>query len=282
MDEGFLTVREHRHDGAGLRYVYPVVSRRAGGLSIGINLNVNQACNWACVYCQVQNLRRGGPPPVDLDGLERELDFFVEQVVSGDYLQRRVAEDCRRLADVAFSGEGEPTSAAEFGAVVERVGGVLARHGLRGRLPVRLITNGSLTHRPAVQAGLAALAAMGGEAWFKLDRADAAGRWQTNRTRQGMERAFANLAHCAARVPTWIQTCWFARRGHAPDEAARRAYLDFIRRAKTLILGIHLYGLARVSQQAGAGELAQLPQMELVAWGERIETETGVRVCVSP
>ena len=54
-----LTTDDHRRDSAGLRYVYPVISRRAGGVSIGINLNPNNACNWACVYCQVENLTRG-------------------------------------------------------------------------------------------------------------------------------------------------------------------------------------------------------------------------------
>ena len=35
-------------------YVYPVLSRRAGGISIGINLNRNQFCNFRCIYCQVE------------------------------------------------------------------------------------------------------------------------------------------------------------------------------------------------------------------------------------
>ena len=56
------------------------------------------------------------------------------------------AED-RRLVDVAFSGNGEPTSAAEFPEAVLRVGRILERHGLAGKLPVRLITNGSLLYR---------------------------------------------------------------------------------------------------------------------------------------
>ncbi|MCZ7653212.1 MAG: hypothetical protein M5R42_01445 [Rhodocyclaceae bacterium] len=33
----------HSRDSAGLTYVYPVVSRRAGGVSIGINPNPNNA-----------------------------------------------------------------------------------------------------------------------------------------------------------------------------------------------------------------------------------------------
>jgi wyosine [tRNA(Phe)-imidazoG37] synthetase (radical SAM superfamily) len=54
--QNFLTVDDHNRDISGMKYIYPVVSRRAGGVSIGINLNVNNACNWRCVYCQVPNL----------------------------------------------------------------------------------------------------------------------------------------------------------------------------------------------------------------------------------
>src|SRR5512137_2236300 len=87
-----LTVKDHSRDSAGMLYVYPVVSRRAGGVSIGINLNPNNACNWRCLYCQVPNLGRGGPPPIDLRRLEGELDEMLDAVVVGDFLERRVPE----------------------------------------------------------------------------------------------------------------------------------------------------------------------------------------------
>ena len=60
-----LNVHDHSRESVGMKYIYPVVSRRAGGVSIGINLNTNNACNWACIYCQVPNLTRGTAPPVD-------------------------------------------------------------------------------------------------------------------------------------------------------------------------------------------------------------------------
>lgn len=62
-----LTVSDHNRDISGMKYIYPVVSRRAGGISIGINLNINNACNWRCMYCQVPDLVRGTPPPIELD-----------------------------------------------------------------------------------------------------------------------------------------------------------------------------------------------------------------------
>ena len=102
-----LSVNDHNRDVTGMTYVYPVVSRRAGGVSIGINLNPNNACNWACVYCQVPGLTRGGPPPVQLALLEAELRRFLREVTEGDFMVRYVPEEARRLVDVAFSGNGE-------------------------------------------------------------------------------------------------------------------------------------------------------------------------------
>ena len=91
-----LTIEDHRRDSAGLLYVYPVVSRRAGGVSVGINLNVNNACNWACVYCQVDNLSRGGPPPIDLGRLESELAGFLDDLLHGDFLMLEGPDGSRR------------------------------------------------------------------------------------------------------------------------------------------------------------------------------------------
>src|SRR5690606_30971451 len=117
-----LSVTDHDRASAGLRYVYPVVSRRAGGVSIGINLNVNNACNWRCISCQVPDLARGAPPPVNLALLRLELEGFLDEVLQGDFLQKRVEPAARRLNDIALSGNGEPTSAAEFPRVVQVIG----------------------------------------------------------------------------------------------------------------------------------------------------------------
>lgn len=71
-----LTVTNHNRNLTGLTYVYPVLSRRAGGLSIGINFNTNNACNWRCIYCQVPELKNGAAPEIDLNLLASELRFF--------------------------------------------------------------------------------------------------------------------------------------------------------------------------------------------------------------
>ena len=277
-----LTIEDHRRDSAGLRYVYPVVSRRAGGVSVGINLNVNNACNWACVYCQVENLTRGGPPAIDLDLLERELADFLEDVLTGDFMAREVPAEDRRLVDVAFSGNGEPTSAAEFPETVVLVGRVLERHGLAGKLPVRLITNGSLLHRRAVQEGIRILGKLGGEVWFKLDRGTPAEVAAINGVPMDADRIRSSLVHCASLASTWVQTCWFAMDGAAPDAAAREAYCNLLGPVATDLAGIHLYGLARPSMQAAAPRLQRLGADELESFAAEIRKKTGLRVSVAP
>ncbi|MCL2076753.1 MAG: radical SAM protein [Betaproteobacteria bacterium] len=278
-----LAITDHSRNQAGLTYVYPVLSRRAGGISVGINLNPNRACNWSCVYCQVEGLRRGKPDPVQIELLADELRGFLLYALSGDYPARHVKEaKLRQLADIAFSGDGEPTCAAEFAEVVERVVAVMQEFDLIGRLPLRLITNGSMAGRKKTREGLATLALAGGEVWFKIDRGDAAGIFAVNQTRLVPETVLRRLKLCAEIAPVWAQTCWFAHNGKEPDRAAKEHYLALIQRAAGFIQGIHLYGLARPPQSPHAAGLSRLPPETLAAWGEEIAAKTGVKVICSP
>ena len=101
-----LDSADHSRDSAGMTYVYPVVSRRAGGVSVGINLNPNNACNWRCIYCQVPNLTRGAAPAIDLMLLETELRKMLQELRQGDFMTTRVPVAERQIEDVAFSGNG--------------------------------------------------------------------------------------------------------------------------------------------------------------------------------
>ena len=276
-----LNVTDHSRDSAGMTYVYPVVSRRAGGVSVGINLNVNNACNWACVYCQVPHLTRGGPPPVDLGLLENELTRFLRDATVGDFLAKNVPPDSRRLVDVAFSGNGEPTSALEFAPAVECVGAVLQKFGLLPGLKIRLITNGSLLHRPLVQQGIARIGELGGEIWFKVDRATLAGIEAVNNVRLAPEKVRESLLACAQLAPTWVQTCYFALDGEEASPAERSAYLELLESVSDKIKGVHLYGLARPSLQPAASRLSNL-SLENFQRFARSVSSIGIEVVAKP
>lgn len=279
-----LTPVNHDRDSAGMTYVYPVVSRRAGGVSVGVNLNPNNACNWACVYCQVPNLVRGTAPEIDLAQLEAELRAMLAGILHGDFMQTRVPEGARRLNDIALSGNGEPTSAKAFPQVIELIGRVMADFDLVGKIKLVLITNGSLADRPRVQDGLTKMTALNGEVWFKFDSATAAGMRSINQTRISPDKQFERLAVAARLCPTWLQTCVFALDGAPPSDAEQAAYLAAVARIRQHAIpvqGVLLYGLARPSMQPQASRLSALPAEWLEAFAEKIRA-AGLPVKVAP
>jgi wyosine [tRNA(Phe)-imidazoG37] synthetase (radical SAM superfamily) len=275
-----LSVFNHDRNAASLLYVYPVVSRRAGGVSIGINLNVNNACNWACVYCQVPGLVRGGPPPVDLGRLAEEISRMLDDIVAGDFLLRRAPEGKQKLVDVAFSGNGEPTASDQFLPSLEVVIAELERRGLAGHLPIRVITNGSLIHRPKVQQALKLLAGSAGEIWFKIDRASESAMQLVNQTAITLRQVERNLKIAAVLAPVWIQTCWFGLDGEPPPERELEAYAALIEKHRAIIRGVHLYGIARPSLQPGSERLQRLPVAFLADLADRLK-QIGVTATVS-
>jgi wyosine [tRNA(Phe)-imidazoG37] synthetase (radical SAM superfamily) len=275
-----LSIKDHNRFQEGFEYVYPVVSRRAGGLSLGINLNTNNACNWRCIYCQVPDLIRGAPPPVDLDALEEELSVFLSQILIGSYLEDQVPKGQRRLNDIAFSGNGEPTSAPNFADAVKTIHGVRVRANVPEVVKTVLITNGSLMHQHKVMKGVTDLAGINGEVWFKIDRATVEGAQLINDTKINKSRIMSNLEASAKACPTWIQTCLFKLDGLHPADSDLDAYFQLIGEAVARGIpfkGILLYGLARQSHQPESARLSKLDDGWLNAFAHRLR-ELGVTV----
>ncbi|MDX8393408.1 MAG: radical SAM protein [Mariprofundales bacterium] len=253
-----LNIYNHDRDAAGLRYVYPVISRRASGVSIGINLNPNRACSWRCVYCQVEGLTRGVSPAIDLTILKQELYGLLTAINSGDFMQKHVPSDCRVLRDIALSGDGEPTSCRQFHAVTKIITEAILHFNLQKQDVIpRIITNGGYVHRPDIQKGLANLAKSGGEAWFKIDAIKDADIWQTNGVHLSWQRQKKQLISTLNVIPAWIQTCMFANSNHeAPSEKICDYYIEAMlecandaRVSGHDLRGILLYGIARQPQQ---------------------------------
>ncbi len=268
-----LNVTDHSRDNVGLTYIYPVVSRRAGGVSVGINLNPNNACNWRCIYCQVPELKRGAAPVIDLIRLEKELYTFLREILYGSFMQEQVAPSARRIRDISLSGNGEPTSAKEFEQVIDLIGKVKYDFDSLKELKLVLITNGSLIDRSNVQAGLRRLAKLNGEVWFKLDSVTREGRQHINNTRMSSRRLRNNLQLAASLCPTWLQTCVFKTDGKPPTKIETSAYLEFIEkllREGVPLKGVLLYGLARPSMQPEAPRLTKVTQGWMESFGRKI------------
>lgn len=264
-----LSVEKHERDAANLKYVYPVLSRRAGGVSLGINLNTNRACNWACVYCQVENLKRGNPESVDFLLLEKELRFFLQS----DFLEKNAPQNAV-LKDIAFSGDGEPTALPDFEQAVLLVCKIKKEFHLN-HIKLRLITNGSFLDKAHIVKALPLL----DEIWFKIDRADS-----SMKAINGVPFDALKMRHrleCAIEsAPTFIQTCWFLSTFAKADDETLRHYIDFLKPYAARLKGIYLYGLARQSAQKQAPFLKRMNQADLNQIAQQIQTALHLNVQV--
>ncbi len=279
-----LDFRDHSRRLGENQHVYAVVSRRSQGLSIGINLNADKVCNFDCPYCQVDRTVPGGPRAVSLPRLEAELSHLLRLIVE-DRLWSvppfdTAAPHLRRVNDIAFAGDGEPTTARNFAAAVELVGRVRAAHGLEG-VKLVLLTNATLFHRPAVAAGLTALDALGGEIWAKLDAGTAAHFAQVDGTSLPFSRVLQNLLEAARLRPLTLQCMFPTWEGAGPSDAEIGAWRDRI--AHILDQGgqireVQVYTVARRPADPRVG---MLPTSRL-EWIAAHARALGLPVTVSP
>ena len=263
ISKQYLSIHDHSRELSGLKYIYSVVSRRAGGLSVGINLNVNNACNWQCIYCEIPNLTRGSPPPIELAVLEKELRFFLKEIIHGDYMEKNVSLEDRHLKDSAFSGNGEPTSAKEFPEVILIVKKVLNEFDLLHKIKIRLITNGSLMHQASVINSVEMLKEMNGEVWFKVDAATETSIKKINQVNLKPNQILDRLQSSVKTCPTFVQTCIFTIDGNGPSDEDIDAYIKLVKEVQNDIQGVHLYGLARPSLQPQAKSLGRINEAAL-------------------
>ncbi len=279
-----LDFRDHRRELWDFQVVYPVVSRRARGLSVGVNLNPDQACNFDCPYCQVDRTGPKGSREVDLDRLEAELDALLRYVGDGTLWDRPPFDSTdsalRVVRDIAFAGDGEPTAFSGFAEAVRRVVAVRDAHGLQ-HVPVNLLTNATLLHRPAVREGLAVLDAAGGRIWAKLDAGTEAWYRRVDGTAFPWSRVLSNLREAASERPIVIQSMWHAFDDATPGAEERDAWgerLGELVDAGGQIALVQVYSVARAPADPS---VKALPLLELEDIADRARA-LGLAVEVTP
>jgi wyosine [tRNA(Phe)-imidazoG37] synthetase (radical SAM superfamily) len=274
-----LVHRDHRRTFEDNHYVYAVVSRRSKGVSVGINLNPDKVCNFDCVYCQVD---RKTPPvvrDVDLPRLLEELEDMLDLVSTGKLFDmdrfRGTPPALRRLNDIAFSGDGEPTTCPEFREVVREVAAVKRRLNLDDCKLV-LITNASRFHRPAVREALETLDANNGEIWAKLEAGTEAYYRQVDRTTIPFQRILDNIHEAARLRPLVIQALFMRLAGEAPPPQELEAFCDRlndIQRAGGRIKLVQVYTVARVPAEAYVSPLTN-PEVDQIV--DLVKRRTGL------
>ncbi|MGB0589143.1 MAG: radical SAM protein [Myxococcota bacterium] len=241
---------DHSRSFEGLRYVYPVVSRRSGGLSIGVNLNPDKRCNFDCVYCQVDRTIPAQVMHVDLEILAEELRALMSRVQDGRiWLHPRLAQTpahLRRLNDIAFSGDGEPTTEKRFPEAVQLAVDLLKECELEEVTPV-LITDAACLHHDRVRRGLDVMHASRGIIWAKLDAGTAPFYEVVNRSHVPFRRVLANLALAVSSYRVVVQSLFFRAEDTPPSAEELQAYCERLVEieAEGPIEEVHIYTIAR-------------------------------------
>ena len=269
-------ITDHRRQWRNCLYVYPVVSRRSGGVSIGVNCNFDKSCTFRCAYCQIDRTKaRSGPLEVDLPTLAEELDAALDATTTGQLFDEErfsgVPQAQRRLNDIAFSGDGEPTCLPNFDDVVKTANQRLIAHGLRGSVKLIVITNATRLDSPQVVNCLDALEEGPSEVWAKLDAGTQAYFERVSQPTIDitLDDICANILSLAQRRPVIIQTL-FCQIDHAPPSDAE---IDaYIARLGTLVEGgtiAHLQ-LHTVARPPAESVIRYLPEADLRQIATRI------------
>ncbi|MDR0843294.1 MAG: radical SAM protein [Acidobacteriota bacterium] len=222
--------RRHERRWKEHRFVYAVVSRRSRGVSVGINLSPEKACNFNCVYCQVDRkspASGSSATHVDFPVLSGELDRILQSERAGvlydDAPFDALTPAERGVRDIAFSGDGEPTAYPGFEEAVRIAVEARRKHGLQNTKLV-LITNAAYLDKPAVRSALALLDENGGEVWAKLDAGTERFFREVNRTDVSLDRILENILDAACRCPVVIQSLWMRLRGEGPSAREIESY----------------------------------------------------------
>lgn len=261
------------------RFVYPVLSRRSRGISIGVNLNPDKVCNFDCIYCQVDRRSEATTRFVEFEQLMSELDSMLSWVSSGEIFAHpqfeNVPSELRRLNDIAFSGDGEPTTYRNFDVIMERVAELKRTLGLDA-VKMVLITNATMFHRPAVERGLEILDRNQGEIWAKLDAGTSEYYHLIDRTSIPFQRVLDNLLRAARVRPIVIQSLFMKVEGIGPTDAEIAAYVGRLRsiiESGGQIARVQVYTVARPPAET---YVSALDKERVQAIASQITSELGL------
>jgi len=271
--------RQHSRRFEEFNYVYPVLSRRSHGISIGLNVNPDKACNFDCIYCQVDRTTESAVKKFDLPIAEQELREMLEMVRSGEIAQHApfnsVPHDLIRLNDIALSGDAEPTTLPNFSETIQMIARVKPPAA-----KIVLITDAGGLDRPDVKRGLEIMDANNGEIWAKLDAGTEDYFKLINRTKIPFERILRNISEAAKVRPIVIQSLFLKIRGVGPSDTEIAAFCQRLRDIGNIKI-VQVYTVARKTMTMVDGVpawqfITALSNAEVDAITERVQEEVGV------
>jgi wyosine [tRNA(Phe)-imidazoG37] synthetase (radical SAM superfamily) len=259
------------------RFVYTVVSARARGLAVGVNLCPDQQCNFRCVYCEVHrngDSREG----LDVDVMAAELKKTLGYVRGGRLRERpwyrTLPDELLQLRHVALSGDGEPTHSPRFAEALQAIVHIRALGGYPFKLV--LLTNATGLDLPHVQQGLRYFT-KSDEVWAKLDGGTQAYVNKVNRSDIPLEKILSNILTLGRQRSVVVQSLFPAINGEEPpleeiDQYARR--LLELKNAGADISLVQIYSANRPSPNSESGHL---PLKVLSRIAQTVRQTTGLK-----
>ncbi len=269
------------------RFVYAVVSQRARGLSIGVNLSADQYCTFDCIYCEVG--RNGGTPDreVDLKVLSGELSGMLSLAKEGRVHElpgyHNVPHELLALKSVALSGDGEPTLCPNFHEVVQ----VVVHLRAQGDYPffkIVLITNASGLHLPQVQLGMQ-LFTLKDEVWAKLDAGTQGYMEKINRPKVcpvncpnvSLQQVLENILKLGRQRPLVIQSLFALIDGEEPPASEIEEYVQRLKELTEAGANISLVQIYSAHRPAVRAICSHLPLRSLSRIAQRVREVTGLK-----
>jgi wyosine [tRNA(Phe)-imidazoG37] synthetase (radical SAM superfamily) len=264
----------------GNRLVYVVVSARARGLSIGVNMNPDRHCNFDCVYCEVE---RGAPAPrkpldvpAMVEELRRTLTFVHSNQIRQSPAYSTLPAGLLELRHVALSGDGEPTLCPNFTEAMEAIVHIRAL----GAFPfykLVLVTNATGLDLAPVQESLSLLTRQD-EVWAKLDVGTQAAMDKVNRPQVPLEKVLANILMLGRKRPVIIQSLFPLLDRKEPSEEEIEQYarrLEELKASGAMISLVQIYSATRPMAHSVCGHL---PLKSLSHIAQAVRSATGLRV----
>ncbi|MDP2790215.1 MAG: hypothetical protein Q8O15_00485 [Rectinemataceae bacterium] len=244
MTENIVSIHDRGADQSSL--VYAVISRRSGGLSLGINLfPQGKVCSFDCPYCEVKPFQ--GRKAFSLAALESELQTFFTREYAATWAPLP-------LRDICISGNGEPTLSPHLLEALEICAAARHHHAaIVGEAPIVLITNATGFLNGGLSARLAEFAAKEPlKIWAKLDAGSQKYFTSISRSSFSVDEISKAMAAFARKTTIIIQTMLCEIHGQVPnvDEALSFASrVNAMLAAGARIEAIQVYTLARTPSE---------------------------------
>ena len=262
------------------RYVYAVISPRARGLTLGVNMNPDKRCNFDCVYCEVDRATLPEQPALEVGVVASELRRTIEHIQQGRLREhpqyQSLPDELLQLRHVALSGDGEPTLSPQFAEVVQAVVHIRALGGLPF-FKIVLLTNATGLDRSQVQESLKRFT-KSDEIWVKLDGGTQEYLDKVCRLKDvTLGKILSNILHLARQRPVVIQSLFPAINGEEPSAEDIEQYAHRLKELKSDGAQISLVQIYSANRPMSHAECGHLPLKTLSQIAQVVRQISGLR-----